>query len=219
MDQQSSVDRTGGLASWWRYAQPILARVPGKAWVVLALFLVAAVLMAVHTAVASSDASLHLKVQHGFRSAQLSVWVDGKLTLSTRVSGATKKRFGLIPDSVQGSVSESIPVSSGNHNVRVRLESDDGSGVEDSISGEFASHAERDLFASARRSGASLSWQRSASMTRPTFSGSPGSGWFERYAGSLFLTIAGSIISALTGYAIRELPGHLRGRQNPEPKA
>jgi hypothetical protein len=188
----------------------MLARVPGKAWVVLGLFLVAAALMAVHTAVSSTDSRLHLKVQHGFRSAQLTVWVDGKLTFTTRVSGAMKKRFGLIPDSVQGSVSESIPVSSGNHNVRVRLESDDGSGVEDSISGEFASHAERDLLASARRSGVSLSWQGSASTTAPTLSGSTGSGWFERYAGSLFLTIAGSIISALTGYAIRELPGHLR---------
>ena len=196
----------------------MLARVPGKAWVVLGLFLVAAVLMAVHTAVSSSDASLHLKVQHGFRSAQLSVWVDGKSTFSTRVSGATKKRFGLIPDSVQGSVSQSIPVSSGNHEVRVRLEADDGSGVEDSISGEFASHAERELLASARRSGVSLSWQGSAS-TASTSSPSSSPGWFERYAGSLFLTIAGSIISALTGFAIRELPARLRGRQNPEPKA
>lgn len=218
MDQESSVQQNAGLACWWRYAQPILARIPGKAWVVLALFLVAAVLMAVHTAVSSSDASLHLKVQHGFRSAQLTVWVDGQSRFSSRVSGSTKKRFGLIPDSVQGSVSEVIPLSSGNHEVRVRLEPDDGSAVEESISGEFASHAERDLLASARRSGVSLSWQGGASTTAPTSSGSAGSGWFERYAGSLFLTIAGSIISALTGYAIRELPGHLRGRQNPEPK-
>jgi hypothetical protein len=27
------------------------------------------------------------------------------------------------------------------------------------------------------------------------------------------LTAAGSIISALTGYAVRELPGHIRARQ------
>jgi hypothetical protein len=217
MDQQSSVQQGAGLAYWWRYAQPMLARVPGKAWVVLGLFLVAAVLMAVHTAVWSPDASLHLKVQHGFRSAQLSVWIDGKLTFSTRVAGSMKKRFGLIPDSVQGSVSQTIPVSSGSHEVRVRLEPDEGPAVEDSTSGEFAPHAERDLFASARRSGVSLSWQASAS-TSATSSASTGLGWFERYAGSLFLTIAGSIISALTGYAIRELPAHLRPRQNAEPK-
>jgi hypothetical protein len=217
MDQPSSVEQGGGLASGWRYAQPMLARVPGKAWVVLGLFLVAAVVMAVHTAVWSPDASLHLKVQYGFRSAQLSVWIDGKLTFSTRVAGSMKKRFGLIPDYVQGSVSQTIPMSSGNHEVRVRLDPDEGSAVEGSTLGEFASHAERDLFASARKSGVSLSWQGSTSTTA-TSSVSIGLGWFERYAGSLFLTIAGSIISALTGYAIRELPAHLRARQNAEPK-
>jgi hypothetical protein len=80
--------------------------------------------------------------------------------------------------------------------------------------GEFASHSERDLSASARRGGVSLNWQG----TNAAESGSSGaSGWFNRYAGSLFMTIAGSIISALTGYAIRELPGQLRNR-GAEPK-
>jgi hypothetical protein len=218
MDQQSSVELPAGFTSWCRWAKPMLARVPGKAWVVLGLFLVAAVFLAVYTAVSSSDASIHLKVQHGFRSAQLSIWVDDKLALSTRVSGSMKKRFGLIPDSVQGSLSQAIPVSSGSHTVRVRLEPDDGSAVEDTISGEVASHSERDLSVAARRSGVSLAWQGTAPIGSTT-PASNQSGWFGRYAGSLFLTIAGSIISALTGYAIRELPGHLRGRQNAEPRA
>jgi hypothetical protein len=220
MDQQSSVESGSALSSWWQYAKPMLARVPGKAWVVLGLFLVAALFLAVYTAVSSADASVHLKVQHGFRSAQLSVWVDDKLALSTRVSGATKKRFGLIPDSVQGNLSQAIPVSSGSHAVRVRLEPDDGSAVEDTISGEVASHSERELSVAARRGGVSLAWQGSAATASAASAPSgAGAGWFGRYAGSLFLTIAGSIISALTGYAIRELPGHLRGRQDPEPKA
>jgi hypothetical protein len=217
MDQQFSAELRARLISWWEQTKPMLARVPSKAWVVLGLFLVAAASMAVHTAVTSADASLHLKVQHGFRSAQLSVWVDGRSTFSTRVSGSTKKRFGLIPDAVQGSVAQTIPVSSGNHEVRVRLEPNDGSPVEDSISGEFASHTERDLSVLARRSGVSLSWQGGSPTASTT--GSSGSGWLGRYAGSLLLTIAGSIMSALTGYAIRELPGHIRGRQNIEPKA
>jgi hypothetical protein len=217
MDQQSSVELPVGLTSWWQQTKPMLARVPGKAWVVLGLFLVAAIFLAVHTAVSSADASIHLKVQHGFRGAQLSVWVDDKLALSTRVNGSTKKRFGLIPDSVQGNLSQAIPVSSGSHTVRVRLEPDDGSAVEDTLSGELASHSERALSVTARRSGVSLGWQGSASLDSTT-AASNQPGWFGRYAGSLLLTIAGSIISALTGYAIRELPGHIRGRQNAEPK-
>jgi len=34
----------------------------------------------------------------------------------------------------------------------------------------------------------------------------------------LFLTIAGSIISALTGYAIKELPKQIGSRQSEAPK-
>src|SRR5581483_10898591 len=97
----------------------------------------------------------------------------------------------------------------------VRVEPDDGSPLEDSVSGELTSHAEMQLNVSARRSGISLAWQGSAIADSASFTPS----WVSRYAGSLFLTIAGSIISALTGYVIRELPAHLRIRQESEPKA
>lgn len=191
-------------------------RVPVKARVVLALFLVAALLMAVHTALTAKDASLHLKLQHGFHNAQVSVWVDGDLAYSGKVSGSTKKRFGLIPtDSVQGSLSEIIPVRSGHHRVRVRVEPDDASMQEDGISGDFAHNSERDLSVSARQNGLSLSWLGTSSASAET---SSSFGWLSRYAGALFLTIAGSIMSALTGYAIRELPARLRSTSESVPK-
>src|SRR5712691_11256653 len=92
---------------FYQHARQWVARVPVKARVVLGLFLVAALLMAVHTALTAKDASLHLKLQHGFHNAQVLVWVDGDLAYSGRVTGSTKKRFGLIPtDSVQGSLSQ-----------------------------------------------------------------------------------------------------------------
>ena len=215
MDQQSSLEipcpSIVRQANW----KSQLARVPLKAWIVLGLFLVAAILMALHTALYSQDASLHLKLQHGFRSARLSVFIDDGLAYSAHLSGSTKKRFGLIPDSVQGNLTQAIPVSSGKHAIRVRVEPDDGVPVEESTSAEFASHSERDLSAAARRGGVSLTWQGTNAVAESSSSGA--SGWFSRYAGSLFMTIAGSIISALTGYAIRELPGQLRNR-GAEPK-
>jgi hypothetical protein len=211
MDQKSPDDLRG--SSWWQQVEPQLRRVPTKAWVVLGLFLIAAILMAVHTA--SHDATLHLKVQHNFRSAQLSTWIDGKSAYSVHLTGNMRKRFGLIPDSVQGSVSQMIPVTSGKHVVRVRVEPEDGTPVEEITSGDFTSHAERDLSVIARRGNISLTWQANISEA----SSSSESGWLSRYAGSLIMTIAGSIISALTGYAIRELPGHLRHRQSTEPRA
>lgn len=216
MDQQASIDLRARLVSYWQRTAPLLARIPAKAWVVFALFFVAAVLMAVHTAISSPDASLRLKVQHGFRTAQCTVWVDGNLAYSTRITGSAKRKFGLIPDSIQGTLSEVLPISSGMHVIRVRVEPNDGSAMEDTISNEFSPHAERELFVSARRSGISLSWQNSV-VAGSAASVTPG--WFSRYAGSLFLTVAGSIVSALAGYVLRELPAHLRARQNPDLKA
>jgi hypothetical protein len=55
------------------------ARIPAKARIIFGLFLLAAVFLAIHTALTAKDASLHLKLQHSFRSAQASVWVDDDL--------------------------------------------------------------------------------------------------------------------------------------------
>ena len=213
MDQQSPVFLRSD--PWWERAKLHLARVPAKAWVVLALFFTASLAMAVHTAFFSQDASLNLKLQHGFRNAQLSVWVDRDLSYSAHLSGAARKRLGFIPDSVQGTLTQVIPLSSGKHVVRVRVEPDDGSSLEDSTSAEFADHSQRDLSVSVRRNGMSFNWQPTGQTQAAVASGN---GWLSRYAGSLFMTIAGSIISALAGYAIRELPGQLQKTQTTEPK-
>jgi hypothetical protein len=181
----------------------------------LGLFLVAAVLMTIHTALTAKDASLHLKLQHDFRDAQVSVWVDDDLAYSGKITGSTRKKFGLIPtDSAQGNLSQIIPVRSGEHNIRLRIEPDDATMQEDSIHGDFSNHAERDLAVSARHSGLSLSWQ---GKDRPPVESSSTFGWLSQYAGSLLLTITGSIMSALAGYAIKELPSRLRSSSDSAP--
>ncbi len=200
----------------YQHARRWAAGVPVMARVVLGLFLVAALLLTVHTAVTAKDASLHLKLQHGFHNAQVQVWVDGELVYSGRVIGSTKKRFGLIPtDSVQGSLSEIIPVRSGQHKVRVRIEPDDATLQEDAIGGDFAHNSERELSVSARQNRLSLSWVGTNIAPAET---SSSFGWFLRYSGSLLLTIGGSIMSALTGYAIKELYARLRSTSESAPK-
>jgi hypothetical protein len=217
MNQDSITQLRVKAGSLYQQARLGVEHVPVKARVLLGLFLVAALLMAIHTALIAKDANLHLKLQHGFRDAQLSVWVDGDLAFSGKVTGSPKKKFGLIPtDSVQGSLSQIIPVRSGQHNVRVRIEPDDAAIQDDSTSGDFARNTERELLVSARRSSLSLSWQGTGSAPVET---SSSFAWISRYAGSLFLTLAGSIMSALAGYAIRELPARLRSTSNSTPKA
>ena len=216
MNREHIAQLRAQTALFYQHARQWAARMPVKARVVLALFLVAALLMAVHTALTAKDASLHLKLQHGFHNAQVLVWVDGDLAYSGRVTGSTKKRFGLIPtDSVQGSLSEIIPVRSGQHKVRVRIEPDDATMQEDGIGGDFAHNSERELSVSARQSRLSLSWLGTSLAPAETSS----FGWLLRYGGSLLLTIGGSIMSALTGYAIRELPARLRSTSESAPKS
>jgi hypothetical protein len=201
----------------YQHSRQWAARLPVKARILLVLFLVAALLMAVHTALTAKDASLHLKLQHGFHNAQVSLWVDDDLAFSGKITGSTKKKFGLIPtDSAQGSLSQIIPVRSGQHDIRVRIEPDDAAMQEDSISGGFAHNSQRDLSVSARQSGLSLSWQGTGSAP---VEASSSFAWFSRYAGSLLLTIAGSIVSAIAGHAIRELPARLRPTPDGAPKA
>ncbi len=216
MDQQRITELRVQAAVLWQKARALAVRVPTKAWIVLGFFLIAALLMAVHTALSAKDASLRLKLQHSLHSAQLSLWIDGDRAYSGKITGSVRKRFGLIPDSLQGSLSETLPIASGKHQVRVRVASDDGSVQEDTISGEFARNSQRTLSVTARRDDLSLNWQGASSGLAEA---SSESGWLGRYASTLLLTIAGSIISALAGYAIKELPGQIRARQSATPKA
>jgi len=188
------------------------AKVPLTGWVVGGFVCFATLLMALHTVMGAKDATLRLKVQHAFRNAQLQVWVDDDMTYSGRLTGSARKKFGIIPDTVQGTLSETLEVPSGTHKVKVRVTSDDGNIQENTTGADFARNTQRTLSVVAHRSDVSLNWQGStASAPDPSLASS---GWFARYASTLMLTAAGSIISALTGYAVRELPAHIRARQN-----
>lgn len=213
MDGESTAPNRAQASRRYGQSHAWLARLPAQARIILGFFLVAAVLTALHTASTGKDASLHLTLQHGFRSADLSLWVDGDLAYSGKLRGSTKRKYGLIPGSVNGRLSEIVPVSAGTHRIRVQVKAEDGSTQQDSLTGNFASNSERELSVSARPNGLALAWQAS-NASGP----SSGTGWFARYAGALCLTIGGSIISAITGFALRELPAHIRARENVEPK-
>ena len=138
------------------------------------------------------------------------MWIDGDLAYSGKLIGAPARKFGLLPGSIQGSLSETFPISSGDHQVRVRIVSDDGVTQENSIKGDFTRNSQRTLSVNARRNDISLNWQGSEMPVAESASAS--TGWFNRYAGTLLMTIAGSIVSALTGYMIRELPKQIGSR-------
>jgi hypothetical protein len=216
MDLNTIADARSAALALWQKFRARTSRVPTKAWVVLGLFFVAAILMALHTVLSEKDANLRLKVQHSFRTAQIAVWVDGDLSYSGKLVGSVRKKYGLFSESVQGSLSQAIPIASGKHTIRIQITGDDGSSQQDTISGDFAAKSERTLSVSARHGDVSLSWQGGSIAAADAPSGS---GWLARYANTLFLTIAGSIISALAGFAVKEVPGYIKSRQDTAPKA
>ncbi len=218
MDQQNLPGMNSDTpSSLWRQKIQVQVRaLPVKAWIVLGLFLVAALFMGLHTAFAAKDSTLHLKVQHGFRSALLSVWIDGELAYSSKLTGSMKKKLGLIPDSVQGNLAQTIPLPSGNRELRIRVETPDGSVQEQTVGAEFVRNGERTLVVIARRTDFSMNWQDLPVQVAESASTL---GWMARYTSTLLLTAAGSIISAITGYAIRELPKQIGSRQAETPKA
>ncbi|MGA8149996.1 MAG: hypothetical protein WB952_03540 [Terriglobales bacterium] len=180
-------------------------RVPAKAWMVFGLFLLVALFMAIRTAMVAKDSSLRVKIQHSFRTAELSVWVDDDLVYNGKLYGTTKKKLGVVWEQAQGSFSDTFPVSTGGHQVRVRTAADDGTVQEDALRGNFGRENQLTLSAIAHHDQLSLGWQGGAAPA-PDSSGSGGS-WVVRYAGSLMVTIAGSIASALVGYVLKTVTG------------
>ncbi len=210
------------LRQLWNHARQSSARVPTKGWIAAGAVLLIGMLLMLYSSIVK-DSSLRVRVQHSSRSAQVSVWVDGDLSYSGKVVGSIRKRFGLIPDgTLLGTVSQVIPVSSGRHRIKVRVEPDDGNVQEAVISGEFTGHTERTLSANARGGGLSLAWGGEVSSdhgTEAAEESSSSSSSVGHYVSWFLLTIAGSLVSALTGYAVKEVPGILRARHNPEAKS
>ena len=97
------------MPSWTRYG-------------VITLLLIAAI-FAVYAAVPAEQARLQIICQHNFRSAQLSVLVDGSVVYSSNMNGASKKRLGILPKGQSGPeiFSRVIDVPTGKHVVQVRM--------------------------------------------------------------------------------------------------
>jgi eukaryotic-like serine/threonine-protein kinase len=92
---------------------------------------------------AISPALLEIEVDHKFAEAQLSIWVDDRLSFSHLLEGTDKKHL-VVFHRVQGHESHAMQISPGNHRLRVQVTS--GAATYDqSTTGEFASGQENVL--------------------------------------------------------------------------
>jgi len=89
-----------------------------------------------------SPAVLDIEVQHKFAQANLSIWVDDRLTYTHLLEGADKKRL-VVFHQVDGHEFHAMQISPGKHKVRVRVESaEDSYYHSDMVAGDFISGKE-----------------------------------------------------------------------------
>ena len=106
-------------------------------------------------------ATLDLAVQHQFKEATLSIWIDNHLVLTRSLHGGAQKRL-VVFSGVRGVDSESIQVPAGAHTVRLRAQTPDKSiDISKTVSAEFVGGGVKNLHVTFDRhnSAMHLDWQ------------------------------------------------------------
>jgi tRNA A-37 threonylcarbamoyl transferase component Bud32 len=92
-----------------------------------------------------SPALLEIEVEHKFAAANLSIWVDDRLTYTHTLEGTDKKRL-VVFHQVQGHEFHAMQLSPGKHLLRVEVSSGAASGEQSAmVTGEFVSGKEKML--------------------------------------------------------------------------
>jgi hypothetical protein len=146
------------------------------------------------------SATLQLVCRHDLRSATLTVSVDGDVVHTDTLTGVVRKWLGVL-ERTEGTYVRALPVSAGRHVVTVSLRAP-GYDRTRSIQGEFSRGTESTLSVDAVH-GLSLAWRGRAGGASTAGLANPSSSWF-RYAGSIMMTIFGSIVSASIGVLVQD---------------
>lgn len=112
-------------------------------------------------AVIVPTATLELAVQHQFKEATLSIWIDDQLAITRPLHGGTQKRL-VVFNGIRGVGSESIQVPAGKHTLRLRAQTSDQSiDLSKTVSAEFVGGAVKNLQVTFDRHNTAmrLSWQ------------------------------------------------------------
>ncbi len=157
------------------------------------------------------SATLKLTCQHNLRWGEIRVWTDDQLVYSGKLSGAAKKKFGLFGKTplVSGkagsaSFSYTLKVPDGPHKLRIQVV---GEGYDESrsIPVDFSPDTQSTVSINALSRNLQVNWKDT--RFAPTSAERP---WYMRYAKALFITVLGSILSALMGMVVQEILGKLR---------
>lgn len=82
--------------------------------------------LSVTPVVVGQMASMHIRVEHRFAAAQVLIWADDKLIYKESMDGTVKRRMRMFK-TVEGYKSDAVQLASGEHRIRVRVQSADNS--------------------------------------------------------------------------------------------
>jgi hypothetical protein len=171
--------------------------------------LLIAVIFGVYAAIPVEQAHLQIICQHSFRSAQLSVLVDGSAVYTSNVNVAPKKRLGILPKGQSGPevFSKLIDVPTGRHVVQVHINaSDEGFDQARSAAADFAPDRESILQINAtRRNTLAVNFDgATTSAVATTASSAPDSHPLPRNGITIVFSILGTMLSASVSFLVQE---------------
>jgi hypothetical protein len=171
--------------------------------------LLIAIIFVVYAAIPIEQAHLQLICQHNFRSAQLSVLVDGSVVYSSNVNVAAKKRLGILPKGQSGPeiFSKLIDVPTGRHVVQIRMSApDDGFDQARSAAADFTSSRESILQVNAtRRNTLAVNFDgATTSAVATNASSTPDSHPLPKNGITIVFSILGTMLSASISFLVQE---------------
>jgi hypothetical protein len=202
------VDDAAG-PSRWRALRLGFRRMPlWTRYGAVTVLLIAAIFI-VYALVPSETARLQLICQHNFRSAQLSVLVDGSVVYSSNVNIASRKRLGILPKGQSGPevFSKLIDVPTGRHVVQIRMSApDDSFDQARSAAAEFTSDRESILQVNAtRRNTLSVNFDgATTSAVATNASSTPDSHPLPKNGLTIVFSILGTMLSASISFLVQE---------------
>jgi hypothetical protein len=195
--------------AWLAFAR----RVPRKAYVTALLLVAALALFSWRFSLLGETATLKLRVQHSFKSAQIAIFIDGDSRYTGKLNGTAKRRFGA-RNNAQGSFSQTFHLRPGTHVVRVQIKSPtDGYNESAEMPLELAAHQKHEVLVTGDRRTVTLRaptqvTEASATDSAPT--------WYQTYFMSLSLTLSGTVVSMLFGYLVQQVVGLFRKEKSAE---
>ena len=174
----------------------------------ITLLLIAAI-FAVYVAVPAEQAHLQIICQHSFRSAQLSVLVDGSVVYTNNVNAASKKRLGILPKGQSGPeiFSKLIDVPTGRHVVQVHISAPaDGFDQARTVAADFTTDRESILQINAtRRNALAVNFDGpSAAPLATNASAAPESHPLPKSGITIVFSILGTMLSASISFLVQE---------------